>query len=175
MSRRAKPVEGLDIEVKLKSDKYQEIFDRLSARELESISKRATKAAAQIILSETKKELRRHTGKAKSTYTNAKHGWNLIKSKKTGKVIGVKSLEQGIRMKYHKDEAMTKVNIMGDMRLKWMEKGTEDRYTKETKAFRGHMPQWWFFKTAIDNSSASAYDRMQRIVEINLEARMKGE
>lgn len=174
MSRRSKPVQGLDIEVKLKSDKYQEIFDRLSSKELENISKRATKAAAQIILSETKKELRKHTGKAKSTYTNAKHGWNLIKSKKTGKVVGVKSLEQGIRMKYHKDQAMTKVNIMGDMRLKWMEKGTEHRYTKND-AYRGKMDQWWFFRDAVSRSQNDAYDRMQRIVEINLEARMRGE
>ena len=175
MSRRSAPVEGLDIEIKLKSDAYQEIFDRLSSKELENISKRATKAAAQVILSETKKELKKHTNKSKSTFTNAKHGWNLIKSKKTGQVIGVKSLEQGIRMKYHKDEAMTKINIMGDMRLKWMEKGTEQRYTKETKAYRGSMPDWWFFRDAINNKRSEAYDRMQKIIELNLEARMKGE
>lgn len=168
--------EGLDIEIKLKSEKYEEVFDKLSPRELESISKRATTAAAQVIVSETKKQLRSHTGKAKSTYTNAKHGWNLIKSKKTGAVIGVKSLEQGIRMKYHKDEAMTKVNIMGDFRLKWMEKGTNKRTaTLKTgqKANRGSMPEWWFFRDAINAKRSEAYNRMQRIIEINLEARMK--
>jgi len=167
--------EGLDIEVKLKSADYEKVFDNLSPKELERISKRATKAAAQVIVSETKKQLRSHTGKAKSTYTNAKHGWNLIKSKKTGQVIGVKSLEQGIRMKYHKDEAMTKVNIMGDFRLKWMEKGTRDRYatmSKGGKAFRGQMPQWWFFRDAINAKREEAYNKMQRIIEINLEARM---
>lgn len=167
--------EGLDIEVKLKSDKYEEVFDRLSPKELESISKRATKAAAQVIVSETKKQLRSHTKRAGSTYTNAKHGWNLIKSKKTGAVIGVKKLEEGIRMKYHKDEAMTKVNIMGDFRLKWMEKGTQGRWastSKGTKAWRGTMPDWWFFKDAIAAKRSEAYSRMQKIIEINLEARM---
>lgn len=167
--------EGLDIEVKLKSEKYEDMFNKLTPRELENISKRATKAAAQVILSETKKQLRTHTKKSGSTYTNAKHGWNLIKSKKTGQVIGVKSLEQGIRMKYHKDEAMTKVNIMGDFRLKWMEKGTADRYatmSKGGKARRGQMPQWWFFRDAINAKRSEAYDRMQKIIEINLEARM---
>jgi len=167
--------EGLDIEIKLKSDKYEEVFDRLSPKELESISKRATKAAAQVIVSETKKQLRSHTSKAKSTYTNAKHGWNLIKSKKTGAVIGVKNLEQGIRMKYHKDEAMTKVNIMGDFRLKWMEKGTNKRTAilkSGQKANRGSMPEWWFFRDAISNKRSEAYNHMQKIIEINLEARM---
>lgn len=168
--------EGLDIEVHLKSEAYEKVFDQLSPKELETISKRATKAAAQVVVSETKKQLRSHTGKAKSTYTNAKHGWNLIKSKKTGAVIGVKSLEQGIRMKYHKDEAMTKVSIMSDFRLKWMEKGTKDRYatmSKGGKAKRGQMPQWWFFRDAINAKREEAYNRMQKIIEINLEARMK--
>lgn len=170
--------QGLDIEVKLKSEKYEEVFNNLTPRELENISKRATKAAAQVIVSETKKELKKHTDRAKSTYTNAKHGWNLIKSKKTGAVIGVKSLEQGIRMKYHKDEAMTKVNIMGDFRLKWMEKGTNTRTAtlkSGQKANRGKMPDWWFFRDAIANKRNEAYDRMQKIIEINIEARMKND
>lgn len=167
--------EGLDIEVKLKSEKYEDVFNKLNSKELESISKRATKAAAQVILSETKKQLRSHTGRSKSTYTNAKHGWNLIKSKKTGAVIGVKSLEQGVRMKYHKDEAMTKVSIMSDFRLKWMEKGTRERWAKlksGAKARRGTMPDWWFFRDAINAKRSEAYNRMQKIIEINLEARM---
>lgn len=165
----------LDVDVKLKSDTFQEVFERLNDKELDKISKRATSAAAAIIKAEAKKQLKQHTGKAKSTYTNAKHGWNLIKSKKTGKVIGVKSLEQGIVAKYHRDEAMSKVNIMGDFRLKWMEKGTQSRYAKlksGAKAHRGQMPEWRFFHDAIQLKSESAWYRMQEIINRNIEAIM---
>lgn len=165
--------EGLDIDVRLKSDTFQEVFEKLNDQQLEKIAKRATKAAAAIVKQEAKKQLRSHTGKAKSTYTNAKHGWNLVKSKKTGKVIGVRSLEEGIQMKYHKDEAMTKINIMGDFRLKWMEKGTESRYAKlksGAKAHRGQMPEWWFFRDAINAKREAAWYRMQEVVHTNIEA-----
>jgi hypothetical protein len=46
-------------------------------------------------------------------------------------------MESGVKLKVLKDYCEVDVNIMGDFRLKFFEKGTKLRRTRKTKANRG--------------------------------------
>ena len=61
-------------------------------------------------------------------------------------------MESGIKLKADKDYCEVAVNIMGDFRLKFFEKGTTLRQTKKTKANRGSIKPLYFFQAARNES-----------------------
>lgn len=63
-----------------------------------------------------------------------------------------KTMESGIRVKADKDYCEVDVNVMGDFRLKFFEKGTKLRQTKKTKANRGSIKALYFFRAARNKS-----------------------
>ena len=162
-----------DLELTISSDnEIDEAIKKLSGDEMNKIIKRATSSAASIVLKRAKENLRGVTNRSKSRYTNLKRGWNAIV--KRGKVIGVRTLEQGIRQKYHAagknedDAGFTKVNIMGDFRLNFFEGGTKERKKKSNNASTGHMTATNFFTKAISETESDVYSRMSTIIEANL-------
>ena len=86
------------------------------------------------------------------------------------KAPNASKLADGIRMKGHKNYTEVKVNILGDYRLKWFEKGTKQRHIESDKQItfyngksfirlrrdntsRGKMKVYNFFKQATENAS----------------------
>lgn len=85
------------------------------------------------------------------------------------------TLNKGVRVKPNKAFNEVQVNIMGDYRLKWFEKGTKDRFTKGHKitgyadsrhlrrtgkgGYRGKMVAEHFFQAA-RNDEESIYNAM---------------
>lgn len=79
------------------------------------------------------------------------------------KSTGIKvdnDMKKGVKSKVDKTYLEAKVHIMGDYRLKWIEKGTKERYLKKkTNKFgdrirRGKMPKEggkYFFKNSLTN------------------------
>jgi hypothetical protein len=63
------------------------------------------------------------------------------------------SLMKGVRYKAKKSNMLVQVDILGDYRLKWFEKGTKDRYTRRKHAYRGRIKALSFFKQAREDSS----------------------
>ena len=82
-------------------------------------------------------------------------------------------MESGIRVKALKDYCEVDVNIMGDFRLRFFEKGTKQRYTRKTKANRGTIKSLYFFQAArskdaeitsiINNSIAESLKRIIKV------------
>lgn len=163
--------DGLDVNLDI--TQVKEALDNISNKEFNKIVKRALGRAAGLIIRQSRANLRRSIGKAsaRSKFTNATHGWNLKRNRK-GKITGVRSLEEGIRGKYHFNKSEYKLNIMQDFRLKWFEKGTKERSykTKTGKTQRtGKMKANWFFKDAQNQKMNEAQSQMEKIVHTNIE------
>jgi hypothetical protein len=62
------------------------------------------------------------------------------------------SMLKGIRLKVDKSYNEVRVDILGDYRLKWFEKGTKDRRTRKG-FFRGRIKANYFFKDARSSKS----------------------
>ena len=93
------------------------------------------------------------------------------------------TLNKGVRVKPNKAFNEVQVNIMGDYRLKWFEKGTKDRFTKGHKitgyvdfrhlkrtgkgGYRGKMVAEHFFQTA-RNDEESVYNAMMASITESL-------
>ncbi len=58
------------------------------------------------------------------------------------------SMERGVRTKVDRAYNEVMVNIMGDYRLKWFEKGTRERHLKKNGANTGAIGGKHFFQTA---------------------------
>lgn len=161
-----------NIEFEFNDKALENAIKMITGDEMNKIMKRATSQAAEIVKKRAKENLRGVTNRSKSRYTNLKRGWNAIV--KRGKVIGVRTLEQGIRSKYHAagknedDAGFTKVNIMGDFRLNFFEGGTVERRKKSNNASTGHMTATNFFSKAISETEEEATNRMAMIIETNL-------
>lgn len=93
------------------------------------------------------------------------------------------TLNKGVRVKPNKAFNEVQVNIMGDYRLKWFEKGTKDRFTKGHKitgyadfrylkrtgkgGYRGKMVAEHFFQAA-RNDEESVYNAMMASITESL-------
>lgn len=95
------------------------------------------------------------------------------------------TLNKGVRVKPNKAFNEVQVNIMGDYRLKWFEKGTKDRFTKGHKitgyqsyysrrlkrtgkgGYRGKMVAEHFFQAA-RNDKESIYNAMMASITESL-------
>ena len=98
------------------------LFNSLDEVSSKRILLEALKKAGKELQEETKSNLKARLGN-KATSPNRWNG---------------KTLESGIRLKADKDYTEVAVNIMGDFRLKFFEKGTKDRFTKKG-FYRGKM------------------------------------
>lgn len=92
-----------------------------------------------------------------------------------------KPFEDGIILKGDKAYLEARVSIMKDFRMKFFEKGTEDRYIKQKghsdlqrgrhqtntgkPNYRGRITAKWFFKDARNNSAAGINDAMMKSID----------
>lgn len=156
--------------------------------QLLKISKRATIAGGNIIKKEAKNSLRETVGKhkARGAAATLRFGGGLRKNKK-GQVIGVRTLEDKVQIKWHKSEAESKLNIMYPL-LRWLDKGTKDRYGKKAQSgkpsyqrpwrnhvptkpgFKGHEEATDFFGKAVRRTQNQAFDKIKEVIQINLAA-----
>lgn len=74
-----------------------------------------------------------------------------------------RAMYEGIRVKRDKDFSLAVVSIMGDFRLKWFEKGTDERKTKKG-ASRGMIGSEHFFADARADEGA-VFDAIARSLE----------
>lgn len=85
----------------------------------------------------------------------------LIRTTQENLPQSVKHMKDGVRYSFNKQKAEGKVHIMGggsvynDYMLRWFEKGTALRTTKDGKN-RGKMPAYWFFRNAVNSSQQEA-------------------
>lgn len=110
--------------VQIEDRQVYSLFDELSEEKRKNILMKALKKAAKELQDKTRDNLKQRLGN-KATSPNKWNG---------------KTLESGIKLKADKDYTEVNVNIMGDFRLKFFEKGTKERYTKKGY-YRGRMGQ----------------------------------
>lgn len=104
--------------VKIDTTQVDNLLDTLDDQEVKNnILFEAVKAGAKVLQQTTKNYFRQKVGEAATHYSR----------------FIQKPFEDGIIVKADKSYCEAKVSIMGDHRLKWFEKGTNDRYTKGRK------------------------------------------
>lgn len=118
--------------VTVDDSKVQNLFRALDSDSRKQILFAALKAGGNKLAEQTKQQLRSKLGAGASTPNR----WN------------GKTMESGIRVKADKDYCEVAVNVMGDFRLKFFEKGTAIRQTRKTKANRGKIKALNFFWSA---------------------------
>lgn len=139
--------------VSIDDTQVQNLLNALDPNSINQILFTALKKGGQQLTSNTKTQLKRSLGKAASTPNR----WN------------GKTMESGIRLKADKDYCEVSVNILGDFRLKFFEKGTKLRKTKKG-ANRGAIKPYYFFRNArqqditdtINNSITESLRRISR-------------
>lgn len=117
------------------------LFAELEEDKLRAIMTSALRKGAQTLKNNTIKSLRSKVNTSSST-TNGK------------------PIENGVRMKVDKNYIEANVNIMGDYRLRFLEKGTQLRKTK-SGANRGALSARNFFADARNNEMA-VYDAIDK-------------
>ena len=108
------------------------LFQALDSERRKVILFKALKEGGGKLANETKLQLRTKLGAGATTPNR----WN------------GKTMESGVRLRADKDYCEVAVNVMGDFRLKFFEKGTKVRQTRKTKANRGSIKGLYFFKSA---------------------------
>ena len=127
------------------------LFQALDEESRKRILFTALKAGGEKLLSETKVQLRSKLGSG----ATSPNRWN------------GKTMESGIRLKADKDYCEVDVNVMGDFRLRFFEKGTKLRQTKK-KANRGSIKGLYFFQAA-----RSKADEITTIINSSLAESLK--
>ena len=127
------------------------LFQALDEESRKKILFTALKAGGEKLLSETKVQLRSKLGSG----ATSPNRWN------------GKTMESGIRLRADKDYCDVDVNVMGDFRLKFFEKGTKLRQTKK-KANRGSIKGLYFFQAA-----RSKADEITAIINSSLAESLK--
>ena len=127
------------------------LFQTLDEESRKRILFTALKAGGEKLLSETKMQLRSKLGSGASSPNR----WN------------GRTMESGIRLRGDKDYCEVDVNVMGDFRLKFFEKGTKLRQTKK-KANRGSIKGLYFFQAA-----RSKADEITAIINSSLAESLK--
>lgn len=178
------------IGVEISDDAAIRALHNLNDRQLYKIAHRSIVAGGKIIKQEAVQELRRTIGKSKSRGKGATLRFSGLRRNKKGKVIGLQSLEQRIRLKWHREGMMAKVNVMYPL-LHWLDLGTKDRWSKKTRAavdgkpvyrrpWREHIPTkpgykgketpTYFFGKAVDRSTDAALRKSMEVAQINIQA-----
>lgn len=172
------------IDVEVRDEKVRNALLRIQSKEAHRISRRALNKGASIIKKEAQHNLEMDMkgGKAaaNSARTNAKKGWHISwKDKRGGEIKSIQTLKEGIQIKYHKegedgDGPFTKLNIMGggsrtkkggDFRLKFFEKGTQERHKNNRQnSSTGHITAIWFLKKAIEAKQTEVGETVANII-----------
>lgn len=150
--------------VSIDSGEVDRLLNNLGDEELlNKILFDAIKAGAKVLQEATKKQFRSEMGDAASHISKYTH----------------RPFESGVTLKTDKAYTEAKVSIMGDHRMKWFEKGTQDRYTKgykitgyqRNRAIRsgkghwtGHIIGKHFFKQAKENSESTVNDAIKQSI-----------
>lgn len=112
------------------------LFNALDDEVRNKIMFKALKAGADYLKQNTTKEL------------TAKLGIGATSGHKLGR-----PMTQGIKLRADKSFNDVTVNIMGDYRLRFFERGTKERITRKTKSKRGSIKPLNFFRSARGNES----------------------
>lgn len=136
----------------IERQQVDELLTKLSTERRSQIMFSALKKGGKALQNETKVQLRQSVAN-----THSPNRWN------------GKTLEDGIKVKANTVYQEVMVHILGDFRLKFFEKGTEDRYTKihkdklstsqyinqlkkgDRSRFRGKITARHFFRRARQN------------------------
>jgi hypothetical protein len=92
-------------------------------------------------------------------------GANTLKAK-TISNLRRPSLNKGVKVRPNRASNEVAVNIMGDYRLKWFEKGTDERFTRR-RAYKGIIQPEHFFLAA-RNDEESLYSSMMASITDSL-------
>lgn len=130
-------------------------FASLNSKKQKAAYKEAYRKASNILVKETRKELKTVVRKI-----NTKHTY------KNGKT---ESLSKGIKAKVYKDATGANVHILGDYRLKFFEIGTKPRYVKKRKGkplkkrgYRGSIKASHFFRKAQTNTEDAVFKSIDK-------------
>ena len=103
----------------------------------------ALEKGAEVLQAETRTQLRRKLGPGATSTLRRK-----------------KPMEKGVSLVVDREHGEVRVSILGDFRLKWFERGTEERYTRvsrrrkgSAKRYRGRIEALRFFESARSNES----------------------
>lgn len=136
--------EGLEVNAEDVLNKFAD----LTGKEQKKAYRNALRAAARILVKETKTQLRGIVG----SKINSRNKWN------------AKTLGSGIKLKVDREATEATVHIMGDFRLKFFEKGTVTRTLRKNGAKRGAMTAHYFFKTAKANKEKDIFDSLDKLI-----------
>lgn len=137
--------------VTVDDSKVRNLFQALDEDSRKRILFAALKAGGTRLAENTKIQLRSKLGSG----ATSPNRWN------------GKTMESGIRVKGDKDYCEVDVNVMGDFRLKFFEKGTNFRQTKK-KANRGKIRALYFFQSA-----RSKADEIEGIINSSISESLK--
>ena len=152
--------------VTIDDSQVQDLFKRLDSKDQKKAMKSALRKAASILVKKTKSNLKQVVRN-----TNVPSG----KYKKV--------LQKGIQSKVAKDANEAEVHIMGDFRLKFFEKGTQQRVTKGYKitgydgknlvregkgSNKGKIEAKYFFKKAQDETEKQIFSNLTNLLTISI-------
>ena len=136
------------------------LFARLKGKEQKKVYKAALKKSGSILVRQTRKNLKRILGKKATT----KNRWK------------GKTMSSGVKVTTGKSGEEAKIHIMGDFRLKFFEKGTDIRKTKNKGLNRGSIKGKYFFKAAKSESEQAVFNSLEKNItaSINKVAKRNG-
>lgn len=144
-----------EINIKPFNEGVQKCLDNLNVKNMKSILLKG----ANIITKEAKQIAKRKIKSSTLHYYVTKKS---NKAKSYSIDSGIKSTKYKKSSNYS-NEAVAASHIMGDFRLKFFEKGTDARFTKDGKR-RGSISstKYRFFSTATTNKEEAAYDVIEQ-------------
>ena len=134
---------------------------QFAPREMVSANRRALAASSMVLVKAARLKLRGVTARSASTRTADRKGWTKMKGNRR-----VTTLENGIRFKVNEFGTVTRINIMGDFRLKWFEMGAGWKAPRVTRKGqdRGDMPARPFFAPAINAAKGKMAEAMRKTI-----------
>lgn len=142
-------------DIKVDDRQVIQALARMSFKQMNSAYKKGMKKALDPILKQTKVNLR----------TSGIKNVNKPYVSKTGKKY--KSMMQGVKTSVYMgdtEDSYGKVHIMSEFRLKFFEKGTSPRFTKDGWK-RGSIKPKWFFRSAVSQRGKEAVDNLDENIK----------
>lgn len=130
------------------------MFSEMSPKNRKRVLTSALRRSGNILVRQTKKNLRTVTTKSGALKTRTPNRWNGRK------------MEQGVKIKVKVDNKTkeAKIHLLGDFRLKFFEVGTSDRYTRKKGAYRGRIEGYRFFKAAKEQTEQKIFGEMDKVL-----------
>lgn len=136
-------------------------FAQLGVNQMVKVHKAAFANENKVLVKEARLQLSGVTARSKTGYSARRKGWTKEST-----------LERGIRSKVDANGERGMVHIMGDFRLKWFEKGTEDRFTRED-VYKGRMRATRFFAHSVSTAKNAMEDAFCKTVARAVKSRVK--